>query len=80
MKKWLLAKIVASLALFWIIIGIVWTALLFIFSPKTPVEDNYLSKKIELSKEQIEALNKISSSSGVNLVWTWAEESESINE
>ncbi len=61
MKKWLMPKIVAFLALFWIIIGIVWTALLFILSPKWQIENN--NSELNLTPEQLNQLQE--------LTWTW---------
>lgn len=64
MKRWLLPKIAAFLALFWIVIGIVWTALLFILSPKWQVEDN--TKDVQLTPEQLKQLQ--------DLAWTWLQD------
>lgn len=65
MKRWLLPKIAAFLALFWIVIGIVWTAVLFILSPKWQIEDT--SKEVQLTPEQLKQLQ--------DLAWTWVEDS-----
>lgn len=63
MKKWLLPKIVAALALMWILIWILWTALLYILSPKEEVSTN-TNKQIKLSPDQLKQLK--------DLTWTWA--------
>lgn len=64
MKRWLLPKIAAFLALFWIVIGIAWTALLFILSPKWQIEDN--TKEVQLTPEQLKQLQ--------DLAWTWVQD------
>jgi hypothetical protein len=63
MKKWLLPKIVAILALLWILIGIVWTALLYILSPKQEINTNN-TKEVKLTPDQMKQLQ--------DLTWTWA--------
>jgi hypothetical protein len=65
MKKWLLPKIVATLALVWVLIWILWTAILFILSPKQEVETNN-NQDIKLSPEQLKQLKDIT--------WTWVSE------
>lgn len=65
MKKWLLPKIVAGLALLWILIWILWTAILYILSPKQVQNTDNNSKEIKLSPEQLNQLRQIA--------WTWAE-------
>ncbi len=62
MKKWLLPKIVASIALLWILIWILWTALLYILSPKQTIDSNN-TKEVKLSPDQMKQLQ--------NLTWTW---------
>ncbi len=64
MKKWLLPKIVASIALVWILIWILWTAVLFILSPKQEVEAPNTKKEMKLSPEQLKQLKDIT--------WTWS--------
>jgi hypothetical protein len=61
MKKWLLPKIVASIALLWILIGIVWTAILYILSPKQEVNTNN-TKEVKLTPDQMQQLQ--------DLTWT----------
>lgn len=61
MKKWLLPKIVAFLALFGIVIGIGWTAMLFILSPKWQIENN--NSEMKLTPDQLKQLQE--------LTWTW---------
>jgi len=61
MKKWLLPKIVASIALLWIFIGIVWTAILYILSPKQEVNTNN-TKEVKLTPDQMQQLQ--------DLTWT----------
>jgi hypothetical protein len=63
MKKWLLPKIVAALALAWILIWILWTALLYILSPKQEINPD-TNKEIKLSPDQLKQLKDIT--------WTWA--------
>lgn len=66
MKKWLLPKIIAALALAWILIWILWTALLYILSPKQEVNTNTgSSNEIKLSPEQLKQLKE--------LTWTGVE-------
>jgi hypothetical protein len=62
MKKWLLPKIVASIALLWILIWILWTALLYILSPKQVI-DSSSKKEVKLTPDQMKQLQ--------NLTWTW---------
>ncbi len=62
MKKWLLPKIVAFLALFWILIWVVWTTVLYILSPKEVQEDN-TTNDVKLTPEQMKQLQ--------DLTWTW---------
>lgn len=69
MKKWLLPKIVAGLALAWILIWILWTAILYILSPKQQLDTN--SQEIKLSPEQLKQLK--------DLTWTWSDNSWSID-
>lgn len=69
MKKWLLPKIVAGLALAWILIWILWTAILYILSPKQELDTN--SQEIKLSPEQMQQLK--------DLTWTWDDNSESLD-
>lgn len=58
MKKWLLPKIVASIALAGILIGVLWTAVLYIFSAKQETEiDN--TQEMQLSPEQMDKLREI---------------------
>lgn len=62
-KKWI--KIMAFLALFWIIIWIIWTWLIIIF-------DKPNSNEQKLTQEQYnELLKQINSSSWKILSWTW---------
>ena len=63
MKKNKTNQIVATFALFWIIVWIVWTWLLVIFSSNQGYDS-----EITLTPEQIQEL--IQSQSWVNL-WTW---------
>jgi hypothetical protein len=62
MKKWLLPKIVALLALLWILIWIVWTALLYILSPKQEISN---TSEMKLTPEQMKQLQ--------DLTWSWSE-------
>jgi len=65
MKKWLLPKIIASLALAWVLIWILWTAILFILSPKQEADTNSnTNKDIKLSPDQLKQLK--------DLTWTWS--------
>ncbi len=54
MKNKIAAKIMATLALLWIIISIVWTSLLFIFWNNT--------QNVELTPEQIQELQELMNS------------------
>lgn len=73
MKKWLLPKIVAFLALFWIVIWIVWTAVLFILSPKWQIDN--ANNEIKLTPEQLKQLQELTwswtNNSSWTVVWTW---------
>lgn len=79
MKKWLLPKIVAGLALLWILIWILWTAILFILSPKQEQDTTSDSKEIKLSPEQLKQLKELTWSWNDNSwsldiqTWTWSE-------
>ena len=70
MKKWLLPKIVATIALAWILIWILWTAILYVLSPKQEVDTTNNSKEIKLSPEQLKQLKE--------LTWTWNDNSWSL--
>lgn len=54
MKNKIAAKLMASLALLWIIISIIWTGLLFIFWNNT--------QNVELTPEQIQELQELMNS------------------
>lgn len=69
MKRWLLPKIAAFIALFWIVIGILWTALLFILSPKWDINNNN-NEEIKLTPEQLQQLKDISGSWSQTSSWT----------
>ncbi len=64
MKKWLLPKIVASIALLWILIGILWTAFLYILSPKQEINTKD-EKEVKLTPDQMKQLQE--------LTWSWSE-------
>nr|MDD3720356.1 hypothetical protein [Candidatus Gracilibacteria bacterium] len=61
MKRGLLPKIAAFIALFGIVIGILGTALLFILSPKGDINNNN-NEEIKLTPEQLQQLKDISGS------------------
>ncbi|MFA5917014.1 MAG: hypothetical protein WC850_02120 [Candidatus Gracilibacteria bacterium] len=58
MKKGLLPKIVAILALLGILIGIVGTALLYILSPKQEINTNN-TKEVKLTPDQMKQLQDL---------------------
>ena len=63
-NKWI--KIMAFLALFWIIIWIIWTGLLIIFES---INNNV---EIELTPEKLQQIEKISNSGSlVEWIWSW---------
>ncbi|NDK08648.1 hypothetical protein EOM39_05415 [Candidatus Gracilibacteria bacterium] len=66
MKKGLLPKIVAGLALLGILIGILGTAILFILSPKPEVGIDSDSKEIKLSPEQLKQLRELTGTGNDN--------------
>lgn len=66
MRKNIMSKIFAFLALFWIIIWIVWTGILFFMSPNTTNNSN-----INLTSEELQKLIQS---------WTWVQLDNSIEE
>ena len=66
-NKW--SKIMAALALFWIILSILWTWLIIIFS------GNW-NTQVELTQEQIKEIQELintqtGTTSTWELIWTW---------
>jgi hypothetical protein len=78
-KKWW-AKIMASLALFWIVIWIIWTWLLFIFWSNNQTEQDRItpeqySQLQQLLKSQTWAVNNIKENTIETNTWTGSKES-----
>ncbi len=68
MKRNIWVKVLAFFVLFWILLSVVWTAFLILFSPKQQIT----TEKTLTSEE----LNKLLESSKTEVIsWTWSETS-----
>lgn len=75
MKRDLIAKIFAVISLLWIVIGILWTAIIYILTPKESMDVNNLTsswQEVKLNDAQLKELQSITAWDWSWIVtWTW---------
>jgi len=75
MKRDLIAKIFAVISLLWIIIGILWTAIIYILAPKETMDTTQTTsswQEVKLNDSQLKELQSITTwNASWTITWTW---------